>query len=189
LIGCPAEDFADSFSDGQSTPELAMLAPLHGLAFGGDPEPAAVANRINAYLLDLLQARSPTTDEERVRTAHRLLIDDTVGTVAELGEQLAMSPRSFERFSKRTFGFLPKLLLRRQRFTRSLAQFLLDPSLAWIKTIDPFYADQAHFVRDFKRFMGMSPSAYGLADKPILRATAHARAAALGGAIQALHQP
>jgi AraC-like DNA-binding protein len=189
LIGGPAEDFADSFADGQSTPELAMLTPLYDLVFAGDPQPVAVASRINAFLLALLAARSPVANEERIRSAHRLLLDDSLGTVTDLNERLEMSPRSFERFSQRTFGFPAKLLLRRQRFTRSLAQFLLDPSLAWIKTIDPLYVDQAHFVRDFKRFMGMSPSAYGQADKPILRATAHARAAALGGAIQALHRP
>jgi len=112
-----------------------------------------------------------------------------VATVGEMSEQLAMSPRSLERLSLRAFGFAPKLLLRRQRFMRSLAQFMLDPSLAWIRTLDCHYVDQAHFVRDFKRFMTMSPSAYAALDHPVLRAAARARAAATGQAVQVLHRP
>ena len=81
------------------------------------------------------------------------------------------------------------LLLRRQRFLRSLAQFMLDPSLTWIKTLDWHYVDQAHFVRDFKRFMTMSPSTYAALDHPVLRSAARARAVAAGAAVQALHQP
>jgi hypothetical protein len=80
-------------------------------------------------------------------------------------------------------------LLRRQRFLRSLAQFMLDPTLTWISTLDWHYVDQAHFVRDFKRFMSMSPSSYAARDHPVLRAAAQARTAAAGAAVQALHKP
>ena len=123
---------------------------------------------------------------------HRLntaLVDPKIGTVSQLAEEVAMNIRSLERLSKRAFGFSPKLLLRRQRFLRSLSQFMLDPSLKWLNTLDQHYHDQAHFVRDFKRFMGMSPSAYAKLDKPILMAAARARMAIAGQAVQALHDP
>lgn len=189
FVGAPADRFADRLADGQSEPALTALAPLHRLVFTGDPAPAACAGRIAGYFTGLLGDRQPVEDEALVRSAHALLLDERIGMVADFAAGLSLSLRTLERFCLRVFGFPPKLLLRRQRFTRSLAQFLLDPSLAWIRTLDHHYVDQAHFVRDFRRFMGMSPSAYAAADKPILRATARVRDAAVGGAVQALHRP
>ena len=106
-----------------------------------------------------------------------------------MAERLGISSRSLERLSLKAFGFSPKLLLRRQRFLRSLAQFTLDPSLTWIRTLDFHYVDQVHFVRDFRRFMGMSPRSYGALDHPLMRAAVHGRTAAAGAAVQALHRP
>ena len=81
-------------------------------------------------------------------------------SVTQLVEQVGTSQRTVERLCHRHFGFSPKLLLRRQRLMRSLAQFMLDPSLKWIGAMDGQYHDQAQFVRDFKQFMGMSPRQY-----------------------------
>ena len=79
-----------------------------------------------------------------------------------------MGERSLERLCRRYFGFPPKLLLRRQRFLRTLAQFMFDTRLTWSKAIDGQYYDQAQFVRDFRSFMGMTPSEYADTPHPIL---------------------
>jgi AraC-like DNA-binding protein len=155
----------------------------------GQADPAAEAQRIDVFLLAMLDQRPPAEDEARIKAAHGALVDLDSGTVSEFAERIGLSPRSLERLSLRAFGFSPKLLLRRQRFLRSLAQFMLDPSLSWIRTLDCQYVDQAHFVRDFKRFMTMSPSAYAALEHPVLRAAAQARTAAAGAAVQALHRP
>lgn len=189
LFGAAASTYADRFCDGAHDPVFAGIAPLLGRIFTGSPDPAAEAQRIDSFLLDYLGTCPVPEDEARIRAAHAALIDHDVGSVAGFAERLAMSPRSLERLSLRAFGFPPKLLLRRQRFLRSLAQFMLDPSLTWISTLDWHYVDQAHFVRDFKRFMGMSPSTYAGLEHPVLRAAAQARAAAAGAAVQALHRP
>lgn len=189
LIAASADQFADHFVDGANDPAFAAFAPLLGELFGGEPDPAAEAARIDAFLLKMLSRLPPPADEQRLHAAHTALIDCDMRSVGELAERLGMSPRSLERLSLRAFGFSPKLLLRRQRFLRSLAQFMLDPSLKWISTLDWHYVDQAHFVRDFHRFMGMSPSHYAGLDHPVLRAAAAARTAATGVAVQALHQP
>jgi methylphosphotriester-DNA--protein-cysteine methyltransferase len=155
----------------------------------GPPDPAAEAARIDAFFCRLLDHYPPHEDEAKIRAAHAALIDDRVASVSELSEALEISTRSLERLSLKAFGFSPKLLLRRQRFLRSLAQFMLDPSLTWIKTLDFHYVDQAHFVRDFRRFMTLSHSAYAALDHPVLRSAARARAVAAGAAVQALHHP
>lgn len=189
LIDAAAIDHADALTDGSHDPAFAGLAPLLGQIFSEPADPTIEVARIDAFLLDYLAARSVHEDEVRIRAAHAALVDPLVESVADLARRLNMSPRSFERLSLRSFGFPPKLLLRRQRFLRSLAQFMLDPSLKWISTLDSQYVDQAHFVRDFKRFMGMSPSAYAALDHPVLGAAARARLAAAGEAVQVLHRP
>lgn len=189
LFDAPAADHADQFFDGASTPVFAGLAPLLDRIFDGPPDAAAEALRIDAFMREHIAARPPVEDEARIRAAHAALIDEDINAVTDFAARLGVSSRSLERLSLRAFGFSPKLLLRRQRFLRSLAQFMLDPSLTWVSTLDWHYVDQAHFVRDFKRFMGMSPSAYAALDHPVLRAAARARAAAAGHAVQALHRP
>jgi len=189
LVGVPASDYADRVVDGAADPALRHLAPLLDQTFGASPDPAGEAARIDAFLLDLLARHPPVDGEARIRAAHGLLLDLECSSVSECAERLGLSARSLERLSRRIFGFPPKLLLRRQRFMRSLAQFMLDPSLAWIRTLDSQYVDQAHFVRDFRRFMAMSPSTYAALDHPVIRAAAQARAAAAGAAVQALHRP
>lgn len=189
FVAAPASAFADRFVDGREEPAFDPFAPLRQIVFTDTPDAAAEARRIDDYLCSLLPKLPPSEDEDRIRAAHGALIDPDVASVVELADRLGMSSRSLERLSLKVFGFSPKLLLRRQRFLRSLAQFMLDPSLKWIETLDWHYVDQAHFVRDFKRFMGMSPSAYAQADHPVLRAAAKARAAMTGEAVQALHRP
>ena len=95
-----------------------------------------------------------------------------------------MTVKSLERFCRRYFGFTPKLLLRRQRFVRSLAQFMLDPTLSWINALDGQYHDQAQFVREFREFMGLRPTEYARMPHPIVAPIIHQRMADQGAATQ-----
>jgi AraC-like DNA-binding protein len=186
FVPLPAEALADRFCDGAAHPAFAAFAPLAPrLAAANDVESAA--RMIDDHLVGLL-AGAPA-DDPAILAAHRALVDDDLASVADLAATLGLSERSVERLSLRAFGFPPKLLLRRQRFLRSLARFMLDPSMAWIDTLDYHYHDQAQFTRDFQRFMGMGPRAYAARAKPILGAAARARAAAIGAAVQGLHKP
>ena len=45
---------------------------------------------------------------------------------------------------------------------------MLDPSLSWVKALDGQYHDQAQFVREFRSFMGLTPTAYARLPHPIL---------------------
>jgi AraC-like DNA-binding protein len=106
-----------------------------------------------------------------------------------MAEHAGTAPYTLERVCRRHFGFAPQMLLRRQRFMRSLSQFMLDPSLKWIGALDSHYHDQAQFVRDFHRFMGMNPRDYAALPHPILGEIMRARHEAAGAAVQALHVP
>ena len=186
FIPLPADDLADRSCDGAEHPAFAAFASLAG-ALRQQQDDDAAAAMINSLLTGLLADAPP--DDPAILAAHRALVDDDLATVADLAAKLSLSERSVERLSHRAFGFSPKLLLRRQRFLRSLGRFMLDPSMAWIDALDHQYYDQAQFTHDFHRFMGMSPRAYAGRSKPILGAAAFARAAAAGAAVQGLHKP
>jgi AraC-like DNA-binding protein len=182
----PAEELADRFCDAALHPAFAAFIPL-AERLRGTNDVEAGAQLIDDYFV--AQLAGTPRDDPAIFAAHSALVDADLGSVGELAEKLGLSERSVERLSRRAFGFPPKLLLRRQRFLRSLARFMLDPSMAWIDTLDYHYYDQAQFTRDFQRFMGMSPRAYAARPKPILGAAARARAAAIGAPVQGLHQP
>lgn len=187
LTDLPASDYADRYVDVEADPVFERLRPLCACIphEGGD----LLAER-DAMLrqLTLLFAK-PAVREAVILRVEEALADPRIHSVAELAHSLGMSTRTMERVCSRAFGFSPQLLLRRQRFVRSLAKFMLDPSLKWIDTLDSHYHDQAHFVRDFKRFMMMSPREYAKKPHPVLAAAAHARMAIAGEAMQVLHRP
>ena len=147
---------------------------------------AGDADRIALGINDFLMrhADRPVPQEEQILACQEALRDPDIANVTELGERLGIGERSLERLCGRHFGFPPKLLLRRQRFLRSLARFMLDPRRTWSKAIDGQYYDQAQFVRDFRSFMGMTPSEYADTPHPILEKIMAQRMADQGAAPQ-----
>lgn len=187
LLRVCASDYADRVVDGRSDPAFAALVPLADALAGGPRDHAEDLALIEAHMARLFAGRQAA--DPAILALNDALLDPAMVSVADLAAQLGMNVRSLERLSQRAFGFPPKLLLCRQRFLRSLARFMLDPSLTWLGALDCHYHDQSHFVRDFKRFMGMSPSAYAKLEKPLLVAAARARMEIAGAALQGLHQP
>ncbi|MDJ0643898.1 MAG: helix-turn-helix domain-containing protein [Erythrobacter sp.] len=182
-----AGDYADRAVDGTTDQAFAAFHPLADALAACEGGFAAELEVIEAHMAGMIG--SPVRNAGKIAAINTALVDPEIATVSELAERVDMNVRSLERLSRKAFGFTPKLLLRRQRFLRSLAQFMLDPSLNWLSTLDHHYHDQAHFVRDFKRFMGMAPSAYAKLEKPLLIAAAQARMAIAGEAVQGLHEP
>ena len=187
LFDAPASDYCDKVVDGNEDPVFSAFHPLAKALSDCKRDFAEELALIEAHMDGL--AMRDTAEMKAIQLLNAALVNPKIGTVAQMAKEVSMNVRSLERLSKRAFGFSPKLLLRRQRFLRSLSKFMLDPSMKWLNTLDHQYHDQAHFVRDFKRFMGMAPSAYAKLDKPILMAAAKARMAIAGQAVQALHDP
>ena len=187
FVGIPASTLADVLVDGHDHPAFAAYAPLADGLFEAEPDPDAELARITAFFTARLNRK--LSDESRIVACHAALVDPDVATVAEMAEHTRLPAYTLERLCRRHFGFAPQLLLRRQRFMRSLAQFMLDPSLKWIGALDDHYHDQAQFVRDFHRFMGMGPREYANAPHPIIGAIMRTRFETAGAAVQALHVP
>ena len=180
FVDRPANHLSDRTVDGSFDPAFALFAPLLDVVLGGGGDADGIADGINGHLMR--HAHRPVPSETQILACQEALRDPEVAHVAELGERLGIGPRSLERLCGRYFGFPPKLLLRRQRFLRSLAHFMLQPDRNWSRALDGQYYDQAQFVRDFRSFMGMTPSEYADSPHPILEKIMAQRMADQGAA-------
>src|SRR6187551_195278 len=180
FVDLPANVLSDGTVDGSTHEAFALFRPIHDIVQGGGGDGDRIARGINDFMMQHVDRRVPY--EVQIMACQEALRDPDVANVAELGERLGMNRRSLERLCGRYFGFPPKLLLRRQRFLRSLAQFMLQPVGSWSAALDWQYYDQAQFVRDFRSFMGMTPSEYADAPHPILEKIMAQRMADQGAA-------
>jgi AraC-like DNA-binding protein len=190
FVGLPASRFADCSVDANGLKARVDFASLFSnvRSANGLEEIAAIFD--GALLQALVNVpKSARADDALIIGLHQALLDQEVGSVSQITEYLGVTLLQLERLSKRVFGFSPKLLIRRQRFLRTLALLMRQPSAKWADILDPQYHDQAHFNRDFQRFFGMAPKQYLALDKPIVLAAALARMEALGDPLQGLHKP
>ena len=182
FVGRPANSLRDRTVDGSTHEAFALFTPILDIVQSARGDADGIANGINEFLMR--HADRPVPYEDQILACQSALRDPDIANVAELEERLDIGERSLQRLCGRYFGFPPKLLLRRQRFLRSLAQFMSDPTPTWIKALDGQYYDQAQFVRDFRAFMGMTPSEYADAPHPILEKVIAQRMADQGAAPQ-----
>jgi methylphosphotriester-DNA--protein-cysteine methyltransferase len=141
---------------------------------------------VDDFLLGLLRNARPGTASHDVSQIHAMLNDPAISHMEQMADALRMTPSALARFCKRRFGFPPKLLLRRQRFLRMLDVLHERPYAEWPDFLDPQYTDQSHMIRDFKYFMGMSPTQYLALPRMVQKASALHRSEALGSALQGL---
>lgn len=182
----PATEMANRVVDGETHVAFANFAPLARELFDESPDD----QRELAKIVACFRALNRTVpDEERILSIHTAMVDAAVANVADFSDHTGLERRTLERLCLRYFGFSPKVLLRRQRFMRSLALFMLENAASWSEVMDSHYHDQAQFVREFRSFMGMSPGAYAAREHPILGAFMKERARVWGAAAQTLDRP
>lgn len=186
IIGHPADRWANKVGAVEAAPEFAFLARLRrDIEDLTDPEQIAA-------LLDhsLLQAvGSPDSLEDDITCIHQAIANPQISTVSDLAELTGISQQRLERLSRRIFGFPPKLLLRRQRFLRTLATVMETPDVKWSDALDGQYFDQAHFNREFRAFIGMSPKQYLAIPRATSIAANRIRAQHVGQLLQLLQVP
>ncbi|WP_233997234.1 helix-turn-helix domain-containing protein [Porphyrobacter sp. HT-58-2] len=186
FIDADASDCANLICDGAQHPAFRHFASLGDVLC--DPE-ASIDEQFAALVAVMTRAMRPNRDEPRIARVHAALVSGDHATVHELADACAMSIRTLERVCMRYFGFAPKLLMRRQRFMRSLTTFMLQRGTRWTEAMDAHYHDQAQFTREFREFMTMNPSEYAALDHPILTSFMEARARVWGSPAQTLDPP
>lgn len=186
FIDAPAQDFVD-----RCVPLDSIAGESAGAlraALAAAPDEPAMAALLDAHFLAAARA-SGADDDALMQRAHRLLVEGAFETVDEFAAAVGVSTRTLHRLCAHYFGFAPKLLLRRQRFMRTLARMYAQPDGRWVEQLDDLYYDQPQFVRDFRRFMGLAPTHYFAMPRPLLREAMNGRARLLGQSLQGLHAP
>jgi len=187
FMSVAASDFANRTFDGRTEPAFARFLPLADrLTAEPDREAAEFAEIVRFFREEAPRRK---VDRARILAIHEMLLDPDLSEVGEMSARAGLGQRTLERVCRQAFGFPPKLLLRRQRFMRSLARFMMDPSLGWIGAMDSLYFDQSQFVRDCHTFLGMAPSEYAAMEHPILAAFMRERQRTHGSAVQTLDKP
>ena len=181
-----ASSCANMICDGAAHPAFQHFAKLKDALC--DPQ-VGVEDQFTALTETMGQLMRPGRDDLRIRRVHGELVNGEHASVHDLADACAMSVRTLERTCMRYFGFSPKLLMRRQRFMRSLTTYMLHRGSRWTEAMDAHYHDQAQFTREFHEFMTMNPSEYAALDHPILTSFMEARARVWGSAAQTLDPP
>lgn len=139
---------------------------------------------LDAFFLPLMQR--PHRDEPELVRIMAALQDGSLDNLGDISDHLGIPGHRLLRLCQRHFGFPPKTLLMRARLLRSILALKLGGSGAGYAAIDPAYFDDSHFVRDARRFLGMTPRQFLQLPTPYLDASMRARAMVFGVNVAAL---
>ena len=128
----------------------------------GDALAALGAHDLVVELNRVLDGRARTasepTSDRLARRAARLLEGDAV-RVTHVAEHLGVTPRHLRRAFTESVGVAPKEFARAVRLQRAVR--LAASSRDWRRIAsEAGYYDQAHFIGDFRDFVGLTPGAY-----------------------------
>lgn len=80
-------------------------------------------------------------------------------SVDQLAQEACVSTRQLERQFKERIGLSPKLYTRLMRFSRAWYMREKDSEVTWLEIAHSCgYADQMHMIRDFRDFVGVTPT-------------------------------
>ncbi len=168
LLDGDASDCSD-----QVSPLKTVLGDGANLLFTSVEQAANLDARVAAadeFFLARLACTRRTVISDQIEAVSLAIADAECSTVEELAARANMSAARLARFTKKHFGFLPKKLIQRQRFLRMLHSMEGMSVGQWPHFLDPQYVDQSHMIRDFHKFIGMSPTQYFATERPLLSA-------------------
>ncbi len=141
----------DVFGEAGSALETAIRATAD------DEEMIAAAEKF-------LRSRNPLPDES-VALLHqiiaRIATDREITGTSDLQNQFNLTVRTLQRLFHRYVGVSPSWVIRRYRLHEAVARLERGEIVDWPGlAVDLGYFDQAHFIKDFKKMIGVSPGKY-----------------------------
>ncbi|MXP26853.1 helix-turn-helix domain-containing protein [Altererythrobacter indicus] len=186
-IGIPATQLTDQLFNGCGMEPFNRFSPILEMTASQYSSHDRIAEWISDFLRE--QADEPPAQADQILACQQALHDPDTSTVAQLADKVGIPTRSLERLCARHFGFPPKFLLRRQRFLRSISQFMLESRKNWSEALDGQYFDQAQFVREFRKFMHLTPREFASMPHPVLDVVLKQRMTDLGATKYANSHP
>lgn len=169
LIGVPADELADDAVDlAAALPGARICCLLDALAEARDDD--ARCAMVNRWLMGLLdRSRRPAT--WFVNLADQWLTASPNPDVDALVAASGMSSRSVERLSRRLYGASPKLMARKYRALGAAVRLGTGEARNWADAAGDAFYDQAHFIREFRAFTGLTPARFLDEAAPVTRLT------------------
>jgi len=149
------------------TDRVLPLAELYGAAgvrLGREALAHADHHACIATIEAFLRSRAPHSDATLALAstiATRIATDRSVRSVDELARAFGLTLRRLQRLFGEYVGVSPKWTIRRYRLQEAAERLAAAQTVDWpALALDLGYADQAHFIRDFKRLVGRAPAEY-----------------------------
>lgn len=149
LIDAPAGGLPGGLGDARPLLDgaAAILAAVRALP--GTEARIAALDAFAAARLHAARAVDP-----RIAAIDDWIVAGAPGNAAALAAALGLSRRSLERLTRATHGATPKLLAAKCRVLMAAARIAVGSADWRNPSIAGGFADQAHFIREFKRFVG-----------------------------------
>ena len=159
LSGLPVDDVNTRIIPGEDVIGSEAAGKLHAMAQG--EEPTAIFEQMG----EIIEASRATLKPSHARfaaTAMAWLASDLNPPIATLYDESALSKRTVQRLTRRFFGVSPARVVKRFRAIRA-AMLLANPDLPqpMRDAVIDAYFDQAHMIRDIRRYTGRTPSRLG----------------------------
>ena len=84
------------------------------------------------------------------------LNENIPNSVSEIFDKLYLCPRQCQRLFQKNYGLSPQMILCILRFQKCLKTILEEKSSKSVRETSNYY-DQSHFIKDFKRNIGITP--------------------------------
>jgi len=157
LIDEPADRYADDVADLITIVGPAAAEVVDAIAMARDD--AARVNAADRFFEGLL-ASARAVPQWFTRLTDDWLTSSPNPDVDELVAASGMSARSVERLARRIYGASPKMLARKYRALNAAVRLGNGEIAKWSDLGSGVFYDQAHFIHEFKEFIGMTPSCF-----------------------------
>jgi AraC-like DNA-binding protein len=116
---------------------------------------------ISEMMLKLIALNKVSFDDRIQHAVHYILDKKGVVVIKEMVSQLNLTERTFERAFLTEVGLTPKQFAKIIQFQYSLNALTKEKFERLTEIgIDSGFSDQSHFIREFKRYTGQTPSYY-----------------------------
>lgn len=164
LSGLPVDEVNTRLIPGEDVIGPEAAGELHAttravIAQGG--EPTAIFEQMGA-IIEASRATLKPSHARFAATAMAWLASDLNPPIAALYQDTSVSRRTVQRLTRRFFGVSPARVVKRFRAIRA-AMLLANPDLPqpMREAVIDAYFDQAHMIRDIRRYTGRTPTRLG----------------------------
>ncbi|HTJ51790.1 MAG TPA: AraC family transcriptional regulator [Cyclobacteriaceae bacterium] len=156
IFGIDAHELTDNYTDLNSLCNINLTEQLANATSTG--------KRIEILTLFLIESLERNQEQKIEKTHYALDLlqkENSPTSLQKIQQALNISERSLERMFKENIGVSPKLFARIARFQMSLNDIRSkDYSKLTDIAYNNNYADQSHYIREFKAFSGVSPQQF-----------------------------